>query len=93
MLEMPEQLDNLPRKSDKREWNPSERKKYDVINKAERSWRSEEHFDIVMEKQSLEFSHLVVGLAFLNISSLCSPPYILKCDHYMLELRFYRGLQ
>ena len=37
---------NLPKKTGKREWNQFKRKKCVAVNKAERSWRSEEHFDI-----------------------------------------------
>ena len=36
----------LLRKAANREWKQSKRKKYVSVNKAERSWRSEEHFDI-----------------------------------------------
>lgn len=36
---------------------PAERKKCAALHKAERSWRSEEHFGI-REKQSLEFAQL-----------------------------------
>ena len=38
--------DTLWRKAAKREQNQPKRKKYVAINKAERSWRSEERFDI-----------------------------------------------
>ena len=36
----------LPRRATNREWNQSKKKKCVAVNKAERSWRSEEHFDI-----------------------------------------------
>ena len=35
-----------PSKATNREWNQLKRKKCVAVNKAERSWRSEEHFDI-----------------------------------------------
>ena len=36
----------LLRRAANREWNQPKRKKYVSVKKAERSWRSEEHFDI-----------------------------------------------
>ena len=44
MLEMPEPYP--PRRAANREWNQPKRKKCVAVNKAEQSWRSEEHFDI-----------------------------------------------
>ena len=37
---------NLSRILANREWNQNKREKCVAVNKAERSWRSEEHFDI-----------------------------------------------
>jgi hypothetical protein len=43
----------LLRKAANREWKQSKRKKYVSVNKAERSWRSEEHLDIRHENAKL----------------------------------------
>lgn len=39
-------MSSLVRKTANREWNQPKRKKFIAVNKDERSWRSEEHFDI-----------------------------------------------
>jgi hypothetical protein len=39
-------MEYLPRKAANREWTQSRRKKFVAVNKDERSWRSEKHFDI-----------------------------------------------
>ena len=49
----------LSRRAANREWNQPKRKKCVSVNKAERSWRSEEYFDIRHSIQSLEFVQLV----------------------------------
>ena len=74
-----------------REWNQSKRKKCVAVNKAKRSWRSEEELVSDMEMQSLEFSPLVFHLAlvlyfFAIFSSLHFGMVMYILYHYMLEV-------
>ena len=52
---------HLLRRAANREWKQPKRMKWFTVNKAERSWRSEEHFDI--RHGSLELAWLGFGLA------------------------------
>jgi hypothetical protein len=62
MLEMPELWDTC-QGAVNREWKQPKREICVAVNKSERSWKSEEHFDIRHEMQSLQFAQL--GLVFL----------------------------
>jgi hypothetical protein len=52
----------LPRKAANREWNQPKRKKFDPINKGERSWRAEEYFDIRHENRVWSLLSWFLGL-------------------------------
>lgn len=64
-------MGRLLRKPTNRVRNQPERRKCASLNKAERSWRSEERFGII-EMQSLEFAQLVLRLLLVQYF-LCSP--------------------
>ena len=59
----------LPRKTANREWSQPKRKKCVAVNKAERSWRSEDGFD-------LRPGHAEFGVAQL-VSVLLCPGFLL----------------
>lgn len=66
----------LPRKAATRECNQPKRKKFVAVNKAERSWRAEEHFDIKHGDAELGVCQLVFSPALVQsfltrLSSLC----------------------
>ena len=98
MLEIPELL---LRRAANRKWNQPKRKKCVEVNKADRSWRSEERFGI--RHGDAEFGVSPGGFwfcfvqYFLTILQFATVTYIL-C-HYMLEacalflISIYRGLQ
>ena len=48
----------LLKKAANKEWNQPEREKCVAVNKGERSWRSEEIFDIKHGNKSLKFAQL-----------------------------------
>jgi hypothetical protein len=57
----------LPRKAVNWEWNESKRKNCDAVNKAERSWTSEECFDI-KDGDSLEYVTAFFILILLGVA-------------------------
>ena len=85
-------MEYIQRRTASREWNQPKRKKCVAVNKAERSWRSEEHLTSDMEIQSLEFAQLVFFNLVLVQYFLSMLPSIyfetvmyILC-HYVLEV-------
>ena len=68
MLEMPETWVSA-KEAANREWNQSRTKKFVAVNRDERTWRSEEHFDIRYGDLEL-FAQFVFYLVWSIISSL-----------------------
>ena len=90
MLEMPELWDTCQGKL-VTEWNQPQRKKYVAVNKAERSWRSEESFDIRHEDAevgvcSAGFSFGLVQYFLTVLPSLHLRMVIYILCYYMLEV-------
>ena len=90
MLEMPEPWDLL-RRAANREWNQPKRKKCAAVNKAERSWRSEERFDIRHGDAVWSLSSWLSVCLWSSISLPCLLPYVLGVVmyilyHYMLKV-------
>ena len=67
----------LPRRAANREWNQPRRKKCVVVNKVERNWRSEKHFDVRYGDAKFEFAQMVLGLALVQyfLSMFSSLPF------------------
>lgn len=91
MFEIPRCWDarHLPRSSANRLWKQARREKYVAVNRAGRSWRSEEvTLTLDMEMQNFEFALLTFGLALVQCFHTMLPfgmvIYIL-C-HCMLEV-------
>ena len=61
-----EMVGYLPRKAANREWNQPKRKKCVAVNKAERSWRSEEHYAIRHGDAEFGVCPLVFSLALVQ---------------------------
>ena len=66
-------MGSLLRRAANREYNQPKRKKCVAVNKSERSWRSEECFDIRHGDAEFETTHLIFGLAL--VQDFLIPPF------------------
>jgi hypothetical protein len=82
----------LPRRAGSREWNQPKREKCVAANKAKRSWRSEEHFDIRHGDAEFGVGHDVFDLALVQCSLTVLPSLLLAwlCT-YMVMYILYVG--
>jgi hypothetical protein len=91
MLEMAEPWDTKPRKAAYRDWNQPKSKNFVAVNKAESSWRSEEHYGIRHGDAEFGVCQLVFILAliwyFLTMSSFLPFEMVMYIlCHCMLEV-------
>ena len=69
------------------EWYQSNRNKYALVNKAERSWISEEHFDITQG----DIEHKVFLAGFCFSVGLVLPPFLIFWSSNKNPVAFYVG--
>lgn len=79
----------LLKRAAKREWNQPKRKKCVAVNKAKRSWRSEECFDISYGDAEFGVCPVCLTLVQYFLTMLRSLPFgivVYILCHYMLEV-------